>query len=100
MLQPVFEGDSVAEPPSQPNNDGSASSNSSSDVSAFAVKAPKKKAKLQHGIKNKIMPQLPQLPINDVGVDSNGDNDLGVDSNGDVGGNGGVVGDNVTVAGV
>jgi hypothetical protein len=33
-------------------------------------------------------------------VDSNGDNDLGVDSNGDVGGNGGVVGDNVTVAGV
>jgi hypothetical protein len=47
-----------------------------------------------------LMPQLPQLPINDVGVDSNGDNDLGVDSNGDVGGNGGVVGDNVTVAGV
>jgi hypothetical protein len=47
-----------------------------------------------------LMPQLPQLPINDVGVGSNGDNDLGMDSNGNVGGNGGVVGDNVTVAGV
>ena len=53
MPRLVFDTD-PAEEPSSERDDDDANSDSSSNVSAVAVKeAPKKKAKLQHGIKNK-----------------------------------------------